>query len=231
MAVHISFMMKNNILYCKYSTAIFYFIERHSIKPVFSNDVSIFPDIDPFAHPVSLTISLSANILTVLHLDHWPWDVFPVGIVLHFQQELYQTVTKFSFWMEYLVEKNPFLFLMQGLGHPWKMSCRAISRVGGQAVGKQDGKKLSQRNFEGKKFYPMSLQEFLENEQEILNAVTALLRKIQHREEKIGDINSRLRSSLEGLDSLLEKKSRMDDEGKICQNCSRFGLSGKAGVF
>lgn len=120
---------------------------------------------------------------------------------------------------------------MQGLGHPWKMSCRAISRVGGQAVGKQDGKKLPQRNFEGKKFYPMSLQEFLENEQEILNAVTALLRKIQHREEKIGDINSRLQSSLEGLDSLLEKKSRMDDEGKICQNCSRFGLSGKAGVF
>eukprot|EP00076_Gallus_gallus_P041386 XP_025006924.1 trichohyalin [Gallus gallus] len=55
-------------------------------------------------------------------------------------------------------------------------------------------------------------KEFLENEQEILNAVTALLRKIQHREEKIGDINSRLRSSLEGLDSLLEKKSRMDDE-------------------
>ncbi|XP_040557571.1 probable DNA double-strand break repair Rad50 ATPase isoform X2 [Gallus gallus] len=55
-------------------------------------------------------------------------------------------------------------------------------------------------------------KEFLENEQEILNAVTALLRKIQHREEKIGDINSRLRSSLEGLDSLFEKKSRMDDE-------------------
>lgn len=89
MAVHISFMMKNNILYCKYSTAIFYFIERHSIKPVFSNDVSIFPDIDPFAHPVSLTISLSANILTVLHLDHWPlgcfssWDCpsFSTGII------------------------------------------------------------------------------------------------------------------------------------------------------
>ncbi|XP_031461209.1 uncharacterized protein LOC116236619 isoform X1 [Phasianus colchicus] len=58
-----------------------------------------------------------------------------------------------------------------------------------------------------------SLQkEFLENEQEILNAVTALLRKIQHREEKIGDINSRLQNSLEGMDSLLEKKSRMDDD-------------------
>lgn len=101
-------MMKNNISYCKYSTAIFYFIERHSIKPVFSSDVSIFPDIDPFAHPVNLTISLSANILTVLHLDHWPWDVFPVGNALHFQQELNQTVSKFSFWMEYLVEKKPF---------------------------------------------------------------------------------------------------------------------------
>ncbi|XP_021258463.1 myosin-9-like isoform X2 [Numida meleagris] len=55
-------------------------------------------------------------------------------------------------------------------------------------------------------------KEFLENEQEILNAVTALLRKIQHREKKIGDINSRLRNSLEGLDSLFEKKSRMDDD-------------------
>lgn len=64
----------------------------------------------------------------------------------------------------------------------------------------------------------MSLQEFLENEQEILNAVTALLRKIQHREEKIGDINSRLRNSLEEMDSLLEKKSRMDDDGKMHQN-------------
>lgn len=64
----------------------------------------------------------------------------------------------------------------------------------------------------------MSLQEFLENEQEILDAVTALLRKIQHREEKVGDINSRLRNSLEGMDSLLEKKSRMDGDGKTHQN-------------
>ncbi|XP_040415871.1 spindle pole body component 110-like isoform X1 [Cygnus olor] len=54
-------------------------------------------------------------------------------------------------------------------------------------------------------------KEFLENEQEILNAVTALATKIQHREEKIGDINSRLQNNLEGLDSLFEKKSRMDD--------------------
>lgn len=63
----------------------------------------------------------------------------------------------------------------------------------------------------------MSLQEFLENEQEILNAVTALATKIQHREEKIGDINSRLQNNLEGLDSLFEKKSRMDDHCKIHQ--------------
>eukprot|EP00075_Anas_platyrhynchos_P006086 XP_012963737.3 coiled-coil domain-containing protein 175 isoform X2 [Anas platyrhynchos] len=54
-------------------------------------------------------------------------------------------------------------------------------------------------------------KEFLENEQEILNAVTALATKIQHREEKIGDINSRLQNNLEGLDSLFEKKSRMDE--------------------
>ncbi|XP_072193506.1 coiled-coil domain-containing protein 175 [Excalfactoria chinensis] len=55
-------------------------------------------------------------------------------------------------------------------------------------------------------------KEFLEGEQEILNALTALIRKIQHREAKIGDINSRLRDSLEGLDSLFEKKARMDDD-------------------
>ncbi|XP_048805323.1 cingulin-like isoform X5 [Lagopus muta] len=61
-------------------------------------------------------------------------------------------------------------------------------------------------------------KEFLENEQEILDAVTALLRKIQHREERVGDINSRLRNSLEGMDSLLEKKSRMDGDGKTHQN-------------
>ncbi|XP_042727298.1 uncharacterized protein LOC122179992 [Lagopus leucura] len=62
-------------------------------------------------------------------------------------------------------------------------------------------------------------KEFLENEQEILNAVTALLRKIQHREERIGDINSRLQNSLEGMDSLLEKKSRMDgDESDAMKN-------------
>ncbi|XP_052548253.1 coiled-coil domain-containing protein 175-like [Tympanuchus pallidicinctus] len=62
-------------------------------------------------------------------------------------------------------------------------------------------------------------KEFLENEQEILNAVTALLRKIQQREERVGDINSRLRNSLEGMDSLLEKKSRMDgDESDAVKN-------------
>lgn len=61
----------------------------------------------------------------------------------------------------------------------------------------------------------MSLQEFLENEQEILNEVTALTTKIQQREEKIGDINSKLQNKLEGLDSLVVKKSRMDDRCKI----------------
>ncbi|XP_010285868.1 PREDICTED: GRIP1-associated protein 1-like, partial [Phaethon lepturus] len=54
-------------------------------------------------------------------------------------------------------------------------------------------------------------KEFLENEQEILNVVTALTTKIQQREEKIGDINSQLQNKLEGLDSLVAKKSRMDD--------------------
>nr|XP_009487650.1 PREDICTED: spindle pole body component 110-like [Pelecanus crispus] len=58
-------------------------------------------------------------------------------------------------------------------------------------------------------------KEFLENEQEILNAVTALRAKIQRREEKIGDINSRLQNKLEGLTSLFDKKSRMDDHRKI----------------
>lgn len=61
----------------------------------------------------------------------------------------------------------------------------------------------------------MSLQEFLENEQEILNEVTALTTKIQQREEKIGDINSKLQNKLEGLDSLVVKKSRLDDHCKI----------------
>ncbi|CAN0115455.1 unnamed protein product [Bubo scandiacus] len=53
-------------------------------------------------------------------------------------------------------------------------------------------------------------KEFLENEQEILDAVTALTTKIQQREEKICGINSRLQNKLEGLDSLVVKKSRMD---------------------
>uniref|UniRef100_A0A8C2SZ44 Coiled-coil domain-containing protein 175-like n=1 Tax=Coturnix japonica TaxID=93934 RepID=A0A8C2SZ44_COTJA len=61
-------------------------------------------------------------------------------------------------------------------------------------------------------------KEFLENEQEILNALAALVRKIQHREEKIGDINSRVRDSLEGLDALFEKKARMDNDGKMHQH-------------
>lgn len=65
------------------------------------------------------------------------------------------------------------------------------------------------------KFYSVSLQEFLENEQEVLNAVTALTRKIQQREEQIGDINRRLQNKLEGLTSLFDKKSRMDDYLKI----------------
>ncbi|XP_032839796.1 uncharacterized protein LOC104358418 [Tyto alba] len=54
-------------------------------------------------------------------------------------------------------------------------------------------------------------KEFLENEQEILDAVTALATKIQQREEKIDDINSKLQNKLKGLDSLVIKKSRMDD--------------------
>ncbi|XP_015721262.1 coiled-coil domain-containing protein 175-like isoform X3 [Coturnix japonica] len=58
-------------------------------------------------------------------------------------------------------------------------------------------------------------KEFLENEQEILNALAALVRKIQHREEKIGDINSRVRDSLEGLDALFEKKARMDNDDAV----------------
>lgn len=64
-------------------------------------------------------------------------------------------------------------------------------------------------------FCSVSLQEFLENEQEILNEVTALTTKIQQREEKIGDINSKLQNKLEGLDSLVVKKSRLDDHCKI----------------
>ncbi|XP_010170757.2 uncharacterized protein PFB0765w, partial [Antrostomus carolinensis] len=58
-------------------------------------------------------------------------------------------------------------------------------------------------------------KEFLENEQEILNAMTALKTKIEQREEKIGDINSRLQNKLEELNSLCVKKSRMDDQCKI----------------
>nr|XP_009669029.1 PREDICTED: coiled-coil domain-containing protein 175 [Struthio camelus australis] len=53
-------------------------------------------------------------------------------------------------------------------------------------------------------------KEFLENEREILKAVTALITKIQQREKKIGDINSRLQNKLEGLDSLVEKNPRVD---------------------
>lgn len=68
---------------------------------------------------------------------------------------------------------------------------------------------------ERNEFCSVSLQEFLENEQEILNEVTALTTKIQQREEKIGDINSKLQNKLEGLDSLVVKKSRMDDRCKI----------------
>nr|XP_025970706.1 coiled-coil domain-containing protein 175-like [Dromaius novaehollandiae] len=52
-------------------------------------------------------------------------------------------------------------------------------------------------------------KEFLENEREILKAVTALITKIQQREKKISDINSRLQNKLEGLDSLVEKTSRV----------------------
>ncbi|XP_025943075.1 coiled-coil domain-containing protein 175-like [Apteryx rowi] len=52
-------------------------------------------------------------------------------------------------------------------------------------------------------------KEFLENEREILKAVTALITKIQQREKKISDINSRLQNKLEGLDSLFEKTSRV----------------------
>nr|XP_013811107.1 PREDICTED: coiled-coil domain-containing protein 175-like [Apteryx mantelli mantelli] len=61
-------------------------------------------------------------------------------------------------------------------------------------------------------------KEFLENEREILKAVTALITKIQQREKKISDINSRLQNKLEGLDSLFEKTSRIcdnDSEGAI----------------
>ncbi|XP_075569178.1 coiled-coil domain-containing protein 175 [Pelecanus crispus] len=66
-------------------------------------------------------------------------------------------------------------------------------------------------------------KEFLENEQEILNAVTALRAKIQRREEKIGDINSRLQNKLEGLTSLFDKKSRMDDHQVSFVMSHRFG--------
>lgn len=61
----------------------------------------------------------------------------------------------------------------------------------------------------------MPLQEFLENEQEIQKAVAALATKFQRREEKIGDINSRLENKLEGLTSLFDEKSRIDDHCKI----------------
>jgi len=64
------------------------------------------------------------------------------------------------------------------------------------------------------KFYSVSLQEFLEKEQEVLNAVTALTTKIQRREEKIGVINSRLQNKLEGLTSLFDKKFRIDHHCK-----------------
>ncbi|XP_065492418.1 cingulin-like [Caloenas nicobarica] len=58
-------------------------------------------------------------------------------------------------------------------------------------------------------------KEFLENEQEIQKAVAALRTKFQRQEEKIGDINSRLEKKLEGLASLFDEKSRMDDHCKI----------------
>ncbi|XP_064919304.1 CAP-Gly domain-containing linker protein 1 isoform X2 [Columba livia] len=58
-------------------------------------------------------------------------------------------------------------------------------------------------------------KEFLENEQEIQKAVAALTTKFQRREEKIGDINSRLEHKLEGLTSLFDEKSRIDDHCKI----------------
>ncbi|KAM9556762.1 coiled-coil domain-containing protein 175 [Guaruba guarouba] len=58
-------------------------------------------------------------------------------------------------------------------------------------------------------------KEFLEDEQELLNTVTALTTEIQQRDEKIGDINSRLQNKLEGLDSLLVQKSKLDDHNKI----------------
>ncbi|XP_010213346.1 PREDICTED: myosin-6-like [Tinamus guttatus] len=52
-------------------------------------------------------------------------------------------------------------------------------------------------------------EEFLENEREILKAVTALITKIRQREEKLSDINRRLQNKLEGLNSLAEKASRV----------------------
>lgn len=63
-------------------------------------------------------------------------------------------------------------------------------------------------------FCSVSLEEFLEDEQELLNTVTALTTEIQQRDEKIGDINSRLQNKLEGLDSLLVRISELDDHSK-----------------
>lgn len=51
---------------------------------------------------------------------------------LYSEGELNQTVRKF------LPPGQENLFLMQGLGHQWKASCRAISWVVGQAMGKED---------------------------------------------------------------------------------------------
>ncbi|KAK2538959.1 hypothetical protein Q9233_001876 [Columba guinea] len=80
--------------------------------------------------------------------------------------------------------------------------------------------KYAQRNtltfvFPKNKFYSVPLQEFLENEQEIQKAVAALTTKFQRREEKISGINSRLEHKLEGLTSLFDEKSRIDDHCKI----------------
>ncbi|XP_064008904.1 serine/threonine-protein kinase 10-like [Pogoniulus pusillus] len=57
-------------------------------------------------------------------------------------------------------------------------------------------------------------KQFLEDEQEILSAVTALTTEVRQRQEKIGDINCRLQNKLQALNSLLDKKSRMDNPPK-----------------
>lgn len=54
---------------------------------------------------------------------------------LYSEGELNQNVRKF---LQNIPPGQENLFLMQGLGHQWKTSCRAISWVVGQAMGKED---------------------------------------------------------------------------------------------